>query len=189
MQDLRPYESFSDDALIALYRERNDNRLLGLVLQRYTALLLGVAFKYLKDKTAASDAVQHILLHAISHFPQEPVANLKGWLYILMRNHCLSSLRGNHYHADEALLQYVPDEAYIDEKELLLKELQLDRMKALLDQLPEQQSLVLRLFYLDNKSYEEVCSLTGFTFMQVKSYIQNGKRKMRILLLRENIQP
>jgi len=46
---------------------------------------------------------------------------------------------------------------------------------------PEQQQCVT-LFYLEKKSYREISDITGFTSLQVKSYIQNGKRNLRILI-------
>ena len=66
---------------------------LGYLLQRYTALLLGVALKYLKNKTYAEDAVQQVFEKVLTHMPKEDILNFKGWLYILMRNHCLQQLR------------------------------------------------------------------------------------------------
>jgi RNA polymerase sigma-70 factor (ECF subfamily) len=36
------------------------------------------------------------------------------------------------------------------------------------------------LFYLEKKSYQEISEETGFSMMQVKSYIQNGKRNLKI---------
>jgi RNA polymerase sigma-70 factor (ECF subfamily) len=46
---------------------------------------------------------------------------------------------------------------------------------------PEQQQCVT-LFYLNKKSYQEISDVTGFSMQQVKSYIQNGKRNLRILI-------
>jgi RNA polymerase sigma-70 factor (ECF subfamily) len=49
-------------------------------------------------------------------------------------------------------------------------------------QLDGKQRVCIDLFYLQNKSYADIQSATGFTFMEVKSYIQNGKRKLKLLL-------
>jgi DNA-directed RNA polymerase specialized sigma24 family protein len=38
------------------------------------------------------------------------------------------------------------------------------------------------LFYLQKRSYHEISEATGFTMMQVKSYIQNGKRNLRLMI-------
>jgi len=38
------------------------------------------------------------------------------------------------------------------------------------------------LFYLEKLSYQQIMEQTGLTFIQVKSYIQNGKRNLKIIL-------
>lgn len=49
---------------------------------------------------------------------------------------------------------------------------------------PKQKECV-ELFYLSKKSYNEIASSTGYSMNEVKSYIQNGKRNLRIYL--ENV--
>jgi RNA polymerase sigma-70 factor (ECF subfamily) len=38
------------------------------------------------------------------------------------------------------------------------------------------------LFYLQKQSYQQIADKTGYNLLQVKSYIQNGKRNLKILL-------
>lgn len=61
--------------------------------------------------------------------------------------------------------------------ELLLKDL----TEALKHLHPEQQTCI-RMFYLEKKSYQSIAIETGYSLLQVKSYIQNGKRNLRLLL-------
>jgi RNA polymerase sigma-70 factor (ECF subfamily) len=35
---------------------------------------------------------------------------------------------------------------------------------------------------MEKKSYQQITEQTGYSMMQVKSHIQNGKRNMRILI-------
>jgi DNA-directed RNA polymerase specialized sigma24 family protein len=51
-----------------------------------------------------------------------------------------------------------------------------------LQELNIEQKQCVTLFYLEKKSYQQIAEETGFTMMQVKSYIQNGKRNLKILL-------
>jgi RNA polymerase sigma-70 factor (ECF subfamily) len=155
-----------------------------LLLQRYTLLLLGVAMKYLKDKELAQDAVQQIFLKALTHLPKDEIQNFKGWLYVLMRNHCLQYLRDMQYHADEAVLGNIPATAP-DTEELKLKDHTIEQMNAALLELNEEQRRVVALFYLHKQSYEQIMQQTGYSFAQVKSYIQNGKRNLKLILLKK----
>jgi len=62
----------------------------------------------------------------------------------------------------------------------------LNRMSAALDELNVEQKQCIILFYLDKRSYQEIADTTGFTLMQVKSYIQNGKRNLKLILEKKN---
>jgi len=160
-----------------------DNSWLGILLQRYTLLLLGVAMKYLKDKSAAQDAVQQVFLKALTHLPQGEIANFKGWLYILMRNHCLQELRDAVQRAPEAVLGRAAAEPEHKE-EALQHEIHLSDLEHALEELGAEQKACIRAFYLQHKSYQRIMDETGFSFAQVKSYIQNGKRNLKIILSR-----
>jgi RNA polymerase sigma-70 factor (ECF subfamily) len=67
----------------------------------------------------------------------------------------------------------------------LEKDRQLDLMTDCLQELNKEQKQCVTLFYLEKRSYNEIADLTGFSLMQVKSYIQNGKRNLKILLERK----
>lgn len=175
------HTSLSDEALLLQYRQTADNSWLGLLLQRYTLLLLGVAMKYLKDKEAAQDAVQQIFLKALTRLPEGEIQNFKGWLYILMRNHCLQALRDQHHLAAPELLEYVPA-ADDSREELILHDIALEHLEEALRALAGDQRDCVQRFYLQKQSYQQIMDATGFTFAQVKSHIQNGKRNLRIAL-------
>ena len=62
------YIQLTDEELLVNYQETDNKEWLGILLQRYTMLLLGVAMKYLKDKHLAEDAVQQIFFKIIYTF-------------------------------------------------------------------------------------------------------------------------
>ncbi len=154
------------------------------MLLRYTALLFGVAMKYLKDKTQAEDAVQQVFVKVLTHMPQEEIHNFKGWLYVLMRNHCLQQLRDKTWHTDEAVLAQLSG-VDVDTEEMVLHDNTLQQMEEAIALLNEEQRKTIVLFYLKKYSYEQIIAHTGYTFMQVKSFIQNGKRNLKTILLKK----
>jgi RNA polymerase sigma-70 factor (ECF subfamily) len=54
----KKFKHIGDQDLLDQYFKNKDNHSLGILLQRYTLLLLGVCMKYLKNEEAAKDAVQ-----------------------------------------------------------------------------------------------------------------------------------
>lgn len=172
----------SDEELIALFRKSDDSRWLGILLERHTLLLLGIAMKYLKDRHAAEDAVQQVFIKTITAFPKEPVQNFKGWLYILMRNHCFGILRSAGRFLNDDALEYVPAQTEKTKEEWQHEELRWDHMHSAIAQLSEEQQTCIRLFYIEERSYKEIMERTNFSFEQVKSYVQNGKRNLKIIM-------
>jgi RNA polymerase sigma factor (sigma-70 family) len=184
LQGHNQHTNMSDEELLLAYRADGDNKWLGYLLQRYTALLLGVALKYLKNKPHAEDAVQQVFMKVLTHLPKDEILNFKGWLYILMRNYCLQQLRDKTHNADENALNHL-SASVADNDEIKLQEHTLQQMTEALEELNEEQRRTITLFYLKKYSYEQIIEQTGFTFMQVKSYIQNGKRNLKSILLKK----
>lgn len=179
------YINDTDEILLSRFRSSNDNNLLGVLLQRYTLLLLGVAMKYLKDKDHAQDAVQQVFLKAITHLPKDEIQNFKGWLYVLTRNHCLQVLRDKHYVTDESVLNNITA-TETDKDEIAWKEFTLENIEHALAELEEPQRKTIVLFYLKKQSYKQICEQTSYSFEQVKSYIQNGKRNLKLILTKKD---
>jgi len=171
----------SDQDLLAQWYATKDNHLLGILLQRYTLLLLGVCMKYLKNEEEAKDAVQQVFIKAILELEKYKVDFPKSWLYMIARNHCLMKLRDNHIVIKEAgeWLHDETDSTVYDSKD---KEAMLCYLEEALEQLNAEQKTCVTLFYLHHKSYNEISDITGQSVMQVKSCIQNGKRNLKLVI-------
>lgn len=69
-----------------------------------------------------------------------------------------------------------------DPLEAAQTERRLQILETCLNQLDKDQRVCIDYFYLKKQSYQTIMRLTGFTFKQVKSYLQNGKRNLKILI-------
>ncbi|HVZ95952.1 MAG TPA: sigma-70 family RNA polymerase sigma factor [Chitinophagaceae bacterium] len=177
------YNHQDDNELLQNFYRDHDNKWLGILLPRYTLLLLGVCMKYLKNEQAAKDSVQQIFLKVISELHKYKVEHFKSWIYMIAKNYCLMQLRAKGKMTTELKEQLtaLPDEA--TEKNLLMeKDALLNKMSEAMLQLNPEQKECVSLFYLQKKTYAEISAITGFTMLQVKSYIQNGKRNLRLLM-------
>lgn len=178
-----PNEHISDQELLDnFYRDRNNNWL-GVLFQRYTLLLLGVGMKYLKNEEEAKDSVQQIFLKAITELHKYKVEYFKSWLYMVAKNHCLMKLRDRQHMVITEISDNVAASPEDNNISLHLeKNRRLELMNESLAELSKEQQLCVTLFYLEKKSYQQITDETGFSVMQVKSYIQNGKRNLKLLL-------
>ncbi len=178
------YQHISDQELLEKFYADHDNEWLGILLQRYTLLLLGVSMKYLKNEEQAKDSVQQIFLKVIQELHKYKVEYFKSWLYMVAKNHCLMKIRekqGKQITEINDRLASRADEV-ADRQALLDNEHTLDLLEVSLKELNDEQQQCVTLFYLEKKSYQEISDTTGYTMLQVKSYIQNGKRNLKILI-------
>lgn len=178
------YGHISDQELLEKFYADRDNTWLGILLQRYTLLLLGVCMKYLKNEEEAKDTVQQIFLKVIQELQKYRVEYFKSWLYMVAKNHSLMRIREKQGKATAELTDRVSATAQVetDRIQLLENDHTLSLMEEALKELNPEQRLCVTLFYLQKKSYQEVSEITGFSMLQVKSHIQNGKRNLRILI-------
>jgi RNA polymerase sigma factor (sigma-70 family) len=178
------FDHMTDQELLDRFYTDRDNEWLGIVLKRYTLLLLGVCMKYLKNEEEARDSVQQVFLKAITELHKYKVAYFKSWIYMVAKNHCLMKLRDRQGRSPVAITEQmsIAAEEGPGLNHHLEKDQLLDRMSEALEELSEEQKRCVTLFYLEKQSYHQISSQTGFTLMQVKSHIQNGKRNLKIAL-------
>ena len=172
-----------DKELLNRFYSDHNNEWLGELLPRYTLLLFGVCMKYLKNEEDAKDCVQQIFLKAINELHKYRVEYFKSWIYMIAKNHCLMKLRDKGKYSVEIndKITATPDTS--EDKNLLIeKDNTLNNVQNALLQLNPEQQLCVTLFYLQKRSYTEIAAKTGFSMMQVKSNIQNGKRNLKLLL-------
>ena len=181
------YVHIEDKELLEKYYKDGNNQWLGILLQRYTLLLLGVCMKYLKNEEEAKDTVQQIFLKVIAELQKYKVEYFKSWLYLIARNYCLMKIRDRHGKIPVELTENI--NAGEDEREHQLelkeKEKTLTVIEESLHELNKEQKQCVTLFYLQKKSYQQIVEETGYTLLQVKSYIQNGKRNLKMIVERK----
>lgn len=172
-----------DFSLIATYKESGNLEVLGTLYNKYMHLVFGVCLNYFKDEEQSKDAVMQIFEELVVKLKVHEVQNFKSWLHVLSRNHCLMALRKaakNPTVAMEDNFVENTDFVHLDIDDT--RETQLSVMEKCMETLPEEQRKSVDLFYLQEKCYKEVAELTGFDMLKVKSYIQNGKRNLKICI-------
>lgn len=177
------YKNISDKELLDRFYADDNSEWLGILLQRYTLLLLGTCMKYLKNQEEAKDAVQHIFLKALGELKKYRVNYFKSWLYMIARNYCLMKLRDKNIFIEPEDKSI--DNSIIEKEQLHIKDNTLSILEASLPELNTEQKTCVTLFYLQKKSYHEIAAITGYNLLQVKSHIQNGKRNLKIIVERK----
>jgi len=177
------YNHISDAQLLEYFYEDKNTEWIGILLQRYTLLLLGVCMKYLKDEEEARDCVQQIFLKVLTELSKHQVDYFKSWLYTVAKNHCLMKLRSEQGKKTKELTEQWEAVPHSDDKSKIHEnEKSFTLLEAALEELSPEQRECIKLFYLQKKSYQQISEQTGYSLMQIKSYIQNGKRNLKLMM-------
>jgi RNA polymerase sigma-70 factor (ECF subfamily) len=173
----------TDEELIRLYRLERHLHWVSTLYLRYTSMVYGVCLKYLKDRETARDSVMQLYELLIKDLLEHDVRNFRGWLYVKTRNHCLMELRSRKRLPQEEISPFLMENglAQHPEEEVMLQR-DSDKLNKCLQSLAPPQQRCITLFYLEEKCYREISGITGFDPNQVKSYIQNGKRNLKICM-------
>lgn len=176
------FKHITDIELLKKFQADQNKEWLGILLQRYTMLLLGVCMKYLKNEEEAKDAVQQIFLKALNELEKYQVDYPKSWLYKIACNYCLMKLRDQKTFISIDNATIIVETQEHENTSIIEKEINLNLLEAAIEELNMEQKTCITLFYLQKKSYQQISSITGLSLLQVKSSIQNGKRNLKILM-------
>lgn len=174
----------ADKELIDAYKQSGDAGYVSTLYQRYMDLVFGVCLKYLKDTEKSKDAVMDIYEELNRKLKLHEVENFKGWLHVLARNHCLMQLRSpRNLKTTEFNTEFMQSGQTTHlENEALEKEENFRKLEECMEQLTMEQQESIKLFYLEKKCYNEIATITGYEWNKVRSYIQNGKRNLKICI-------
>lgn len=184
-------QELTDEELLQRFKADSNSHWVGILFDRYAILLLGMCMKYLKNEEDARDSVQQIFLKVLADINKHQVQFFRAWIYMVTKNHCLMQLRQrNQVRQEEVNDNLLNDPAPPEEEKstFIEKEHMLNNMEQALEQLNEEQRICVKLFYLQKCSYQDITEKTGYSLLQVKSYIQNGKRNLKLLLSKQGKQ-
>lgn len=179
----------ADDELLQSLTKENYGDIVNEIFNRYSHILYGVCYKYLKNTEESKDAVQSIFEKIFVDLGNHTIRNLKSWLFVVAKNYCLMHIRKRQLDIKELtpestsnVLYKLYQEEVGNKNDNEITENQISKLLSSIERLSTQQSICLNLMYLEDKSYKEIADITGFGMNEVKSHIQNGKRNLRKLL-------
>ncbi|MEQ8906655.1 sigma-70 family RNA polymerase sigma factor [Ekhidna sp.] len=160
--------------------------MIGELFNKYMHLVYGLCLKYLKNRDDAQDAVMSIYEQLSEKLLSTKVQHFKSWLYMVSKNHCLMELRKKNPEVHTEIFMESAEPVHLNDEKIELEK-DLNALEACIEELKAEQKECVKLFFLDRKSYQEVNEQTGLEIKKVKSYIQNGKRNLKMCLESKNV--
>ncbi len=177
----------TDEILIRKYQQTGNNRFFAELYHRYAHLVFGACLKWLGNREESRDMSMTIFEKIMAQPPAEEIVVFKSWLHKFIQNECFYYVRNrtkrgemakifqdfektsNHFMENEGFVQLINEGASLS-------------LEHAINMLSEEQRICINLFFLKEKTYKEITALTGYSDKQVKSFLQNGKRKLKIFM-------
>ena len=156
-------------------------RAFDLIVPEFQDRVFRLAYSMLRDRGAAEDAAQETFVRVWKALPKfDGRAALGTWIYAIARNTCLMEIsaaatggvdgrprlrRGG----GSARSRHATAPAADPERDNLLR---------MVDRLPENQQQAVRLFYLEDRSYEAVAELMGMPLGTVKNLLYRARKQL-----------
>lgn len=174
----------TDQELINKYKKTSDLDYIAELYNRYLHLIFSVSLKYLKVKEDAEDLSVKIFEVLKEKLPEQEVGNFGGWLHTVTKNQCLMHLRSvsREQQKEDEYANFMENEIAEHHNNEIDIEMDLSKLEKCIKSLVKEQKRCIELFYKQEKCYKEVANLTGYELKKVKSYLQNGKRKLVICM-------
>ena len=181
-------ENLTDEELLKRYCDSGELVYFVEAYKRYMPLVYGVALKYLKRPEDAQDAIMQLFEELVVKIKEVEIQSFKAWLYTCIRNNCLMEIRKRSKNLsvslDDSFMEFCDDFHLTVVSESENRE---ESLRECVESLPEKQRISVKYFFFNELSYKEVEERTGFSLKMVKSFIQNGKRNLKLCLERKGV--
>jgi RNA polymerase sigma-70 factor (ECF subfamily) len=178
----------TDEMLIAAV-QHGDEAAFAVIVDRYKDLLMNFAVRYLGDYDEAEDVVQETFVRVyFKSNSYTPVAKFSTWIYTITGNLAKSRLRQKKIgrvlslfrknSSDDETEGEIPDRAILPDQETE-RLLENDLIQRALDELPAAHREVIVLCDIEERTYEEVCAITGLNMGTVKSRLNRGRTALK----------
>lgn len=176
----KQYRSKTDEELVTLYQREQSSLCIAILYERYGHLVMGTSMKYLKNEVEAQDITMQVFEDLHSKLLKHTIQHFKSWLYMVTKNDCFMFLRKN---GKETATEFIEKHDKAEQQEdHSTKEIHLQLLEKAIEGLKPEQKQCVTLFYLEEKSYQQISDELDLPLMKVKSAIQNGKRNIKLQL-------
>ncbi|MFS4469408.1 RNA polymerase sigma factor [Maribacter sp. 2210JD10-5] len=168
------------DGLLVLQHRSGSKKALGLLVKKYHEKLCKHSYWYTKDIDASKDVVQDCWRIILSKINTLKDPNLFGsWAFRIVTRKSLDHAN-KKYKESERLQAYYANNNSMDTSED--QEVAVEKLSKTIQLLPENQQMVLRLFYTENYSLKEISTILGVSVGTVKSRLFHSREKLKTIL-------
>jgi RNA polymerase sigma-70 factor (ECF subfamily) len=167
----------SDEEIVDQVRT-TDKNLFAVIIERYQKKLLHYANSLIKDEDKAVDIVQTSFIKAFVNLNSFSIENkFSSWIYRIVHNEALNLIK--KYPGETPLLDDIDFKSDEDIEENFIKSETKSEITSCLKKIPIIYSEPLVLYYLEDKSYEEISDILRIPMGTVAVRISRAKKLMK----------
>lgn len=157
-------------------------RAYAFLVEKHKEMVFSIALKILHNREDAEEIAQDAFVKAyqsLSGFKNE--AKFSTWLYRIVYNSAISKVRKKKLELspldDSTINNYTDD--HVEPNIFLVEEPdQYELLQKALQMLPEDENVIVSLFYQNDSSIEDISSITGLTVANVKVKLHRIRKKL-----------
>ena len=157
------------------------------IVRDYQDRILRLSYSMLRDRAAAEEVVQEVLVRLWKGLPGfRSESSISTWIYTITRNACLTALKRREprlISLDDPAPRREADKRAADDWSIP----QRPDAEELLNRLPTQYRQVVALFYMQEKSYDEVARMLDLPLGTVKTYLFRARKSLAEDLTRKRV--
>ena len=172
----------NESSLLQKYVQSGDLSHLLELYRPYMHLVYGLAYKYVRDSKQSQDIVYCIFKKLINEVKKKEIRLFSAWLYITCLTFCRQWRQRGQSEADQIValggsgaspISYYDEDDHEFEDEIITVENEVKRIK-------EQQEECSRLFFIEQKCFQEIAEITGWEISLIKRHLRNIKKRTNI---------
>ena len=171
----------TDEELVKLYLETQNVAYFNLIYKRYSGKIFGKSLSLLKSESEAEDATQDIMMKILMNMSKfSGKSRFSTWIYSITYNYCIDFLRRKKkdpsIYVDD-FIENLDVEEDVEDKFLL--EMNVKRLKVILEDIPTGDKAILLMKYQDEMSIKEIGAILDKSESAIKMKIKRAKQKFR----------
>jgi len=173
------HSKMTDSEIVKHYLETQDANYFSLLYKRYSNKIYSKCISLLKDEAMAHDATQDVFMKIFLNLAKfSERSKFSTWVYSITYNYCIDFIRKKkkekNIFSDE--LENAPEQVEdVSDNELL--EIEVSRLKVVLQNIPIGDKAILLMKYQEEMSIKEIAEALDKSESAIKMKIKRAKHK------------
>ena len=149
--------------------------------------------KFTSDREIIKDCIQDVFVKLFTKKDElASVANIESYLYVSLRNRINDEFRHNAHNSDNEInenhIKSITDDSEVYDLEYIEEERKkTSRLKEFVSSLSPRQQQIIRLYYIEQRKYDDICRIMGINYQSVRNLMHRSLLKLRYMAARTSM--